>query len=144
MYHQRLGEQEASGSWGFLDYVPFILGGGLVVYGLYKFLKPQTGDVIAPVAPRQAPSKYTDFKAVSDRFAQVKELWRMGYIEPPQVIAELKTLREEALLKAANGQVTREEADNIITQMQSFSNDVGYDLLAKRLTGNRFPVSNRF
>jgi hypothetical protein len=67
----------------------------------------------------------------------------MGYIDNTQVITELKTLQEESLLKAANSQATRAEADNLIAQMQYFSNDVGYDLLAKRLTGNRLRVVNR-
>jgi hypothetical protein len=144
MRYYRIGESEKSGSWGFLDYVPFILGGGLLAYGLYKLLEPKkVGESIAPIAPKQAPSKYADFKAVSDRFIQVKELWHMGYIDNTQVITELKTLQEESLLKAANSQATRAEADNLIAQMQSFSNDVGYDLLAKRLTGNNFRVINR-
>jgi hypothetical protein len=138
----RIGEAEKS-SWGFFEYVPFILGGGLVVYGLYKLLSPKVGESIAPVAPTQAPSKYADFKAVSDRFTQVKELWHMGYIENPQVLAELKTLHEEALLKMANSQTTRVEGNSLIAQMQSFANDVGYDLLTKGISGGRPRVINR-
>jgi len=134
-------------SWGILDYVPFVLGGGLAAYGIYLFIKAKSGGpgttVAADVAALKAPSKYATFADVSKRFTEVKELWRMGYIEPPQVIAELKILQEEAMIKVANSQATRAEGESLVSQMQSFSNDVGYDLLAKRMTGNTYPVTNR-
>lgn len=142
----RMGQAEKS-SWGFWDYVPIALGGGLAAYGIYLYVRekfwPSGSTVAAEVAPKQAPSKFATFADVSKRFVEVKELWRMGYIEPPQVISELRVLQDEALAKAASNQATRVEADNLIAQMQAFSNDVGYDLLAKRLTGNTYRVTNR-
>lgn len=136
----RIG-QAGKTSWGFLDYVPFILGGGLAAYGIYKLLWPKVGESIAPVAPKKAPAKYADFKAVVDRFLQVKELWRMGYIEAPQVVSELKTLTQETLTKIASSQVDRDEGEKLIAQIRSFSNDVSANVIG--LTGNRYRVVRR-
>lgn len=130
----RIGEAEKS-SWGFFEYVPFVLGGGVLAYGLYLLLKPKPAGPgqteAADVAPTAAPSKYANFAAVATRFTQVKELYRMGYLDEVQAMGELRILHEEALLKAANSMATRAEADGLIAQMQSFSNDIGNNLLTK-------------
>ncbi len=50
----------------------------------------------APVAPIEPPSAFPTFDSVALRFDEVKELWRMGYLEPGPVKVELDTLQTAA------------------------------------------------
>ncbi len=50
----------------------------------------------APVAPIEPPSSFPTLDSVALRFLEVKELWRMGMLEPEPVREELNTLQAAA------------------------------------------------
>lgn len=86
------------------DTLLWITGGafGLGV-GLYFLLNSKAeaktrrpADQTAPIAPLEPPSSFPTLDSVSVRFAEVKELWRMGYKEARPTMDELTDLATAA------------------------------------------------
>lgn len=123
-----LGQKGDDG--GILSTVPWIIAGGAIGYGLYLLLRPkpepqpQPGQTqAAPVAPLAPPSRFANIESVSIRLAQVKELYRMGYLTPEQSLNEVSGLFAAAMMLS---QQTGEALEGalVLENLRIFENDV--------------------
>jgi hypothetical protein len=78
----------------------------------------------APVAPLESPSKYQSIGAVSVRFDQVKELYRMGYMTPDQTMSEIDTLEDRAIALQVARQGDPASTIALLARMSQFRQDV--------------------
>lgn len=122
MTKHRLGENKSDGL-GALPWVLLGVAGGL---GLYWLLKPKAKAIpgvtqAAPVAPLTPPSRFADLDSVDARFGQVRELYRMGYMNAASVLGELATLEAAArnLFEQDN-----EKANYILARIESYKGEI--------------------
>ncbi len=100
-----------------------VLGLGVGLYFLLKS-KDENGPGVtqtAPIAPLEPPSSFPTLDSVSVRFAEVKELWRMGYMEARPTMDELTDLAMAARKFQASQPVT---ANELIENMRNLYADV--------------------
>ena len=146
-----LGQDEGDG--GILDALPWVLLGGAAGVGAYFLLKPKQKEAetrpgttqAAPVAPIAPPSRFADFASVSTRFDQVRELYRMGYLNPEQAIQELDALAAAAY---TTGQADPEAARLLAARIDAFREEIQEFLRLQKeapsppQVGARFPLIN--
>ena len=113
------------------DTLLWITGGAIGLgVGLYFLLKtkdeaadPTRPGVTqtAPVPPLEPPSSYLTLNSVAVRFAEVKELWRMGYMDARPTMDELTDLATAA----RNFQFSQPAvAEELIENMRKLYGDV--------------------
>ncbi len=96
------------------DATLWVLAGTGALIGIWHlFLKPKVErpTEVAPVAPREAPVEFATLAEVTNRFGQVRELFKMGYIDPPETYRQL-----EGLLAAIDSLKAAEKADPATAQ----------------------------
>jgi hypothetical protein len=127
----------------------FLLGiaGGLGVYWVIKALsKPSAASrpgvtQAAPVAPLTPPSRFADLDSVDARFGQVRELYRMGYMNAQSALGELATLEIAA---QSLSEQDAEKAGDILARIESYKGEIqqvaSYESVAMK--GIRYRVVN--
>jgi len=124
----------------------FLIGiaGGL---GLYWLLKPKAKTSVpgvtqaAPVAPLTSPERFVDLDSVDARFGQVRELYRMGYLNAEAALAELATLVAAA---RSMSEQDAEKAGSILARIDVYAKEVGAYAQGTSIAmqGRRFRVVN--
>jgi hypothetical protein len=91
------------------------------------FRRPASGPGVTttkPVAALEPPQSLPTLGAVSTRFSDVVELYRMGYLTPDQAIAQVQDLESAVgrLRGAGGGEAL--SASELLGRMDSFIDDV--------------------
>lgn len=126
--------------------MPWVLLGVAGGIGLYWLLKPKAKTVpgkteAAPVAPLLPPSRYADLDSVDARFGQVRELYRMGYLNPEHTLGELATL--EAAARNLESQ-DAEKAGAILARIETYRNEISQYAGSSAIVmqGRRYRIMN--
>jgi hypothetical protein len=102
--------------------------GGAAVTALFTILRPKPsapGQTQAGgTAPLKAPDGYESIGAVTTRFDQVRELYRMGYKTPAETIAEITTLQSAATQLQRLNQGDPQVTIDLLGKMIEFRADV--------------------
>ncbi len=124
------------------DSLLWITGGAIGLgVGLYFLLKSKDEAAAAtrpgvtqpaPVAPIEPPSSYPTLDSVAVRFSEVKELWRMGYMDARPTMDELTDLG----MAARSFQASQPAAANeLIENMRKLYGDVQQWLIDTQPSG---------
>jgi len=140
MIRHRMGDNKTDG----LGSLPWILLGVAGGLGLYWLLKPKAKSIpgvtqAAPVAPLTPPSRFADLDSVDARFGQVRELYRMGYMNQASALGELATLEAAAQNMASQD---GEKAGLILARIDAYKNEINQNNSVVALKGPRYRVMN--
>jgi len=124
----------------------FLVGiaGGLGIYWVIKALSKQSAasrpgvTQAAPVAPLTPPSRFADLDSVDARFGQIRELYRMGYMNAESALGELATL--EIAAQNLSGQ-DGEKAGALLARIESYKEEI-QQATPVALKGARYKVMN--
>lgn len=78
----------------------------------------------ASVAPERAPTEFADAAAVDRRFGEVRELYRMGRLSPPETLSQIRGLASALERLLRDGTAGEAEVRGIVARMDSFYGDV--------------------
>lgn len=104
--------------WGLGVYAAF-----LGVYMLFKREGPGVTEA-GEVAPLTPPASFPTLGAVSTRFDEVRELYRMGYKTPLETLEELDQMTVAINRLRQQGVGDPASAEELLARMRSFSDDV--------------------